>query len=408
MDDSAHRDEPAPAATETRPADARADASLREFVADAIPTIAPHSPRQPSQIPPWPEESVTADPAGEVPIAPDVQAETHGALEPEVSVTPFSSEPSPPPDEIAGHDGRQERRAANAASEVLAHPVAQEPPAPEADAVGDAGSPETLTTEPEREAAPEPAAEGPPSTAGRSCPGTKRQSPIALVTTAPSSSRLHRALDRMPTRRAMPHILLRPTWTLCRRRHASSQSAPFNLMNPKPTYPYPRSLFGTTRLTRCGLRSILEFKRRNTASIRRRQRRSPRPFARSKSGPDRRPASRVCGGQRRSLPIRSRGHPPKLMRAPNRSHRPSSTHRTPRSSRPLRHHPPCSIAPGSSLAINVAPGSRQGWRTRPLSAPRCPHRRRRGAHGDSDGSPACGPVSLGRSADARRSCSASV
>ena len=166
----------------------------------------------------------------------------------------------PPPDEIAGHDGSQERRAANAASEVLAHPVAQEPLAPEADAVGDAGSPETLTTEPEREAAAEPAAEGPPSTAGEVLPGHEEAaSPIALVTTAPSSSRLRRALDRMPTRRAMPHILLRPTWTLCRRRHASSQSAPFNLMRPKPTYPYPRSLFGTTRLTRCGLRSILRL-----------------------------------------------------------------------------------------------------------------------------------------------------
>ena len=171
MDDSAHRDEPAPAAKETRPADARADASLRESVADAIPTIAPHSPRQPSQIPPWPEKSVTADPAGEVLIGADVQAETQDALEPEVSVTPFSSEPSPPPDEIAGHDGSQERRAANAASEVLAHPVAQEPLAPEADAVGDAGSPETVTTEPEREAAAAPTAEGPPSTAGDALPG---------------------------------------------------------------------------------------------------------------------------------------------------------------------------------------------------------------------------------------------
>jgi len=171
VDDSARGDEPAEP-KEARPSETRADTSLREPVADAIPTVAPLTSRLPSQTPPWPEETVTVDTAGDVLTGADVRAEEQDALEPssEVPVQPVTPEPSPPPAEIADDDGSRETRAVYPASEVLAHSVAPVPPAPPADAVGDVESPETLTTEPGPEAVADPAAEDPSSTAERTSP----------------------------------------------------------------------------------------------------------------------------------------------------------------------------------------------------------------------------------------------
>jgi monofunctional glycosyltransferase len=161
VDDSARGDEPAE--PKARPSETRADTSLREPVVDAIPTIAPHSPRQPSQTPPWPEETITVDTAG------DVQTEEHNSSEPssEVPVGPIIPEPSPPPAEIAD-DGSHETRAVDPASEVPVQPVAPESATPVADS--DVGSRETQTTELETEAAAEPAVEDLSSTAGSPLP----------------------------------------------------------------------------------------------------------------------------------------------------------------------------------------------------------------------------------------------
>ena len=127
MDDSAHGDEPAEP-KDAGSAKARPDTPLREHtaerepVAGAIPTVAPHPPRLPSQVPPWLEETVAAGTPSDVPTAADVPAEAHHvpaeaddvrakareALEPppEVPAMPIAPEPSVShPAEAADDDG---------------------------------------------------------------------------------------------------------------------------------------------------------------------------------------------------------------------------------------------------------------------------------------------------------------
>ena len=158
MDDSAHGDEPAEP-KDAGPAKARPDMPLREPVAGAIPTVAPHPPRVPSQVPPWLEDTVTAGTPGDVPTAAaDVPARVQDAMgpPPEVPVTPVTLEPSsPPPAEVADDDGLAEARAVNPAPEMPDQSAALELPALPADA-SDVGSREAHTTESELEVIAEP------------------------------------------------------------------------------------------------------------------------------------------------------------------------------------------------------------------------------------------------------------
>ena len=159
MDDSVHGDEPAEP-KDAGPAKAKPETSLREPVADAIPTVAPHPPRTPSQVPPWLEETVAAGTSGDVPAGADeVQARVQDAIgpPPEVPVTPITLEPSsPPPAELADDDRLPEVRAVNPALEAPVQPAALELTAPTVDADGEASSLETHTTELEPEAVVEP------------------------------------------------------------------------------------------------------------------------------------------------------------------------------------------------------------------------------------------------------------
>jgi monofunctional biosynthetic peptidoglycan transglycosylase len=158
VDDSAHGDEPAEP-KDAGPAKARPDMPLREPVAGAIPTVAPHPPRVPSQVPPWLEDTVTAGTPGDVPTAAaDVPARVQDAMgpPPEVPVTPVTLEPSsPPPAEVADDDGLAEARAVNPAPEMPDQSAALELPALPADA-SDVGSREAHTTESELEVVAEP------------------------------------------------------------------------------------------------------------------------------------------------------------------------------------------------------------------------------------------------------------
>ncbi len=168
MDDSAHGDEPAEP-KDAGSAKARLDTPLREHtperepVADAIPTVTPHPPRLPSQVPPWLEETVAAGTAGDVPAGADeAQARVQDAIgpPPEVPVTPITLEPfSPPapPAAVVDDDGGREVGAVNPAPEMPDQSAALQSPAPPADADG-VGSREIPTTErePESEAVAEP------------------------------------------------------------------------------------------------------------------------------------------------------------------------------------------------------------------------------------------------------------
>jgi monofunctional glycosyltransferase len=105
VSDSEHGDEPGPADTkEAGSPMARVDTSSREHVADAIPTVAPHPPRLPSQVPPWAEDAVSpdsiGDPLGEEPVSPEPT--------PGQSV---SLEPAPPPSGAAEDSEGQELEA---------------------------------------------------------------------------------------------------------------------------------------------------------------------------------------------------------------------------------------------------------------------------------------------------------
>lgn len=157
MDDSARGDEPAEP-KDTGPAKARPDTPLREPVAGAIPTVTPHPPRLPSQVPPWLEETVAAGTLGDVPAgADDVQARVQDAIgpPPEVPNAPITLELSSPPlTELADDDRLPEVRAVNPALEAPVQPAALESPAPPADADG-VGSREIPTTEPEAVAEPD-------------------------------------------------------------------------------------------------------------------------------------------------------------------------------------------------------------------------------------------------------------
>jgi monofunctional biosynthetic peptidoglycan transglycosylase len=159
VDDSARGDEPAEP-KDAAPAEARPDIPLREPVAGAIPTVAPHPPRLPSQVPPWHEETVAASTASDAPgDRDDMPAEARDTLEPppEEPVPPGAPEPSvSPPVETADDDGHPEAGPVNRALDVSAPSAALEPPAPPADA-GDVGSREAhATAPPESEAAAEP------------------------------------------------------------------------------------------------------------------------------------------------------------------------------------------------------------------------------------------------------------
>lgn len=158
MDDSARGDEPAEP-KEAGPAEAKADTSRREPVADAIPTVATLAPRIPSQIPPWPEETVTADTAGDAQTGAHLEARAYDLLEasPETPVDPDLSPLSA--DEFVS----DQTRVVDPGPEVSVEPVVLDPRALRTDV--DADDQVTDTTEPEPRAAADPAAEDLPSTA---------------------------------------------------------------------------------------------------------------------------------------------------------------------------------------------------------------------------------------------------
>ena len=147
VDDSARGDEPSEP-NEAGPAAAKPDTTRREPIADAIPTVAPLAPSIPSQIPPWPEETVTADTAGDAQAGADVQVGVQDI--PEAPEAPIDPEPSPPPVVDPGDDfGSDHTLAGDPAPEVSAEPVVPESPAPRADADVDADDRETDTADPD-------------------------------------------------------------------------------------------------------------------------------------------------------------------------------------------------------------------------------------------------------------------
>jgi monofunctional biosynthetic peptidoglycan transglycosylase len=155
VDDSARGDEPSEP-NEAGPAVAKPDTTRREPIADAIPTVAPLAPGIPSQIPPWPEETVTADTAGDARAGADVQVGVQDI--PEAPEAPIDPEPSPPPMVDPGDDfGSDHTLAVDPAPEVSVEPVVPEPPAPRGDTDVDADDWETDTADPEHRAATEPA-----------------------------------------------------------------------------------------------------------------------------------------------------------------------------------------------------------------------------------------------------------
>jgi monofunctional biosynthetic peptidoglycan transglycosylase len=153
VDDSAHGDEPSES-KDAGPGKAKPDILLREPVAGAIPTVVPHPPRLPSQVPPWLEETVPAGTPGDVPTAADdVPAELRDAPAPppEIPATPAAPEPSfSLLAEAADDDGHPDAGVVDRAGEVPAAPAVLESLAPLADA-DDVGSWEAPATEPEPE-----------------------------------------------------------------------------------------------------------------------------------------------------------------------------------------------------------------------------------------------------------------
>jgi monofunctional glycosyltransferase len=154
VDDSARGDEPSEP-NEAGPAVAKPDTTRREPIADSIPTLAPLVPSIPSQIPPWPEETVGDDTAGDARAGLHVHGGVQDDASPEPPVDP---EPSPPPMVDPGDDfGSDHTLAVDPAPEVSVAPVVLEPPAPRGDADVDAGDWGTETADPEPRAATEPA-----------------------------------------------------------------------------------------------------------------------------------------------------------------------------------------------------------------------------------------------------------
>lgn len=174
VDDSAHGDETRPPEPKAvGPLEAKADASLREPVADAIPTIVPHPPRIPSQIPPWQEETGGSEPDAEA-GALDLPAP---AAEP-VAVNPGPPLPAEPPRDAPGEPAEQ---ATSTEEAVQAMPEQRAAP----EAVGDddgAGDQYALAVSPEPAAlSPPDDVPDPPSDPPSDAPGDAAETPEAAA-----------------------------------------------------------------------------------------------------------------------------------------------------------------------------------------------------------------------------------
>ena len=405
MDDSAHGDEPAEP-KDAGPAKARPDMPLREPVAGAIPTVAPHPPRVPSQVPPWLEDTVTAGTPGDVPTAAaDVPARVQDAMgpPPEVPVTPVTLEPSsPPPAEVADDDGLAEARAVNPAPEMPDQSAALELPALPADA-SDVGSREAHTTESELEVVAEPDQDA--ALTSQDVPPERVEGFLAApfvgeAPVVPSPDFSHRA-EADTERDAFPPIVPDIDILPAPPRESVDNAQPNALVSEVSAF--DEGIWRDTAevqqtvpaLAVDAATQIIDTPppAQQPAPIREEQIWSVLA--------DRRPKFAMAGAG---------AHRPAAGTAVRSQYalRAGTARRSARTTGSIclgRRDTgagtiPGSIASGGSLAINVhsGAGARQGGRTRPLSAARLPHRRRHRAGTDGHGSVARGPVPLGRSA----------